>query len=152
MWCFVVDGSDPEVWGMLRTGRRIMLELVEGICNVARHGDVDCAFGVIPFESHAEVAFARPFCGDGVKGFEGGNKVVSMFFTHILDSKIINNKAESDRSSCVAIETMGEFARMVAEFCKVFNKMVIGEDSGLWEAIHAFDNLCQDVTIVDEGC
>jgi hypothetical protein len=52
-----------------------MLEFQLGFFNIAGHGHVDGACLIVPFEGHAEVAFARPFGGDVVQVLEGSDQV-----------------------------------------------------------------------------
>ncbi len=64
-----------------------MLEFEESFFNVARHGHVDSARCVIPLEGHAKEAFARPFCGDVIQGFESGDKVFGVLRPTYLTPK-----------------------------------------------------------------
>jgi hypothetical protein len=139
------------MWRVLGTVGWFMLEFEESFFNVARHGHVDSACFVIPLEGHAKEAFARPFCGDVIQGFESGDKVFGVFAANIFDAKVVDNKAEGDRVGGMMEEARSVFGRTVPKGDKMFDKAVVCKDSGLRGAVHAFANLGHDRAVVDEG-
>ncbi len=146
-----IGRSGPGMWRVLGTAGWLMLEFEESFFNVARHGHVGSARFVIPLEGHAKEAFARPFCGDVIQGFESGDKVFGVFAANIFDAKVVDNKAEGDRAGGMMEEARSVFGRTVAKGGKMFDKAVVCKDSSLREAVHAFANLDHDIAVVDEG-
>ena len=82
-----------------------MHELVQCIGYVARHGEVDGAGLVIPFEGKAAVEGPGPVGGDGVEGLEGVDEVLGVFFADVFHAKVVYDKGEGEGSSGVAEET-----------------------------------------------
>ncbi len=74
-----------------------------------------------------------------------------MVAANIFDSEVINNKTERYRAGFMCEETGCVFGGMVTIGGKVFDKALVGEDSCLWEAIHAFANFNHDVAVVYKG-
>ena len=50
-----IDGSCPEMWGMLRSEGRRMAQGEHGFGNIVGHGEIDKAGGVVPIESETTV-------------------------------------------------------------------------------------------------
>ena len=61
-----VDRRGPTVRGMLWFGRCGVAKGKQRFGDIARHGDVDVARGVVPVYSETEVAGAGPVFGDGI--------------------------------------------------------------------------------------
>ena len=75
-----------------------MFEAGEGIADIAGHGEFDRArvTVVVPLESNAAEHIALP-AGDGFVFFlEMSDDVVAVLSVDVLDSKVINHKAELD--------------------------------------------------------
>jgi hypothetical protein len=68
------------------------LEAAEGVCNVARHSDVNSGAHVIPFDCHAGAQGAGPVSGDFVEFFQGGEKVFGIGTISVFDPKGIDNQ------------------------------------------------------------
>ena len=83
-----------------------MLEALESCFNVARHGEITSAFGVVPFESEATVEFGLPVGGDCVLLAEDGCQMLGMFAANIFDCKVVDNKAKRDGFGLVSEKTM----------------------------------------------
>jgi hypothetical protein len=47
-----------------------VLEAVQGLGDIARHGEANAAGAVIPDEGEAKILGVRPIGGDGVQGLE----------------------------------------------------------------------------------
>jgi hypothetical protein len=70
-----------------------------------------------PIKSETKVAGAGPFGGDGVEGLEGGVVMLDVFATSVLDSEIIDDQTEEDRTGrSIGEETGSMLCRYVAEF------------------------------------
>jgi hypothetical protein len=64
-----MHGFDPLVRGMLLLGWWRMVEFLEVLVDVVRHGYNDIAFVVVPIKSEAAVKGARPVDGEFIVGF-----------------------------------------------------------------------------------
>ena len=53
-------------------------------------------FVVVPFKGNAKVIFARPICFHWITVFDGLFEMISIFFSNIFDSKIVNDEGECD--------------------------------------------------------
>jgi hypothetical protein len=71
-----------------------MLKAMEGTFNVARHGNVYRAIGVVPFEGEADIAFARPILADAVDLAEGVHQLFGAGCFGVADAKVIHNEGE----------------------------------------------------------
>ena len=63
---------------------------MEGIVDVAGHGEVDFAFDVIPFQGETAVFFSLPICRHLIMLFNNSNQVICMLPSDVFDSEIIN--------------------------------------------------------------
>ena len=68
----------------------------------------------------------------------------------VSDGKVIHDQGKADVPSGVLPQAGCVGTRMVAMWQKEFLEVVIGNVTGLREAVHAFANFHIDVTIVDE--
>ena len=57
---------DALGWGSIVPGGLLVLKLEKGLFDVAFHGELDCAFGVVPVEVDSNVAVACPVGFHGV--------------------------------------------------------------------------------------
>jgi hypothetical protein len=70
---------------------------------------------ILPIRSETEVTGARP-CGGGVEGLEGlegSGEMLGVFAAGVLDSVIIDNQTEEDRTGNVDEETGSTFCGYV---------------------------------------
>ena len=73
-----------------------MFVFVQLYFDVPRHGNVEGPLGVIPFEFYSAVQFARPDFDEFVFFANAFDEVVGMLLSHIFDTKIVDDKQESD--------------------------------------------------------
>lgn len=66
------------------------------------------------------------------------DEVLCVFFANALDSKVADDERKRDGVS-VMVEKAGDVGDL-AVLCSdnVCNEAFVGEDSGLWEAVHLF--------------
>jgi hypothetical protein len=68
-------GAVLDVFGRVRCilwlGWLCVMELVEGFCNVSRHGEIDFAMHVVPVEMDADVMFASPIGAERIIRLKG---------------------------------------------------------------------------------
>ncbi len=111
---------------MLRLWRGGMLVFLQLFDDVARHGNVEGACVVIPFEAYAAVEVAVPILGEFIFLFDAHDKVVDIFLTHIFHAKIVNNKCEGDGACYVLPEAGHLLAFKISMGGKVFLEELVG--------------------------
>jgi hypothetical protein len=73
--------------------------------------------------------------------------VVNISLVDVLHAKIVNNQGEADWAPFVAPESRGYIALSVTCFVESFGEEVLGNDSGLREAIHSLSYFAENVAI-----
>ena len=69
----------------------------EDLLNVAWHGHVTHAFGIVPFKVHDGKVVTLPFLSDGVVLLEDVVGVKGVTFSHVFNYKFISNEGEYNR-------------------------------------------------------
>jgi hypothetical protein len=64
---------------------------MQGVFDVARHGDVHVVLGVVPVDSESAIEFAGQAGQDLVERSEGIDKVLGIFAADIFYAKIVDN-------------------------------------------------------------
>ena len=82
-----MDRIGPFVGGGLGAFWGVVFKLGEGMFNVAWHGDVDVAVGIVPVEGEPAVEGTRPVDGGFIVVIEGGYKVLCVDFGEIFIKK-----------------------------------------------------------------
>jgi len=77
--------------------------------------------------------------------------VDSILFVSVLDSKVVHDEGESDRACVMMPEAWGYGAWCIPMGGKELLELLVGQEPGLGEAIHAALNFNIDVPIVDQG-
>ena len=77
--------------------------------------------------------------------------MINILLVGVLDSKIVDNEGEGEWACIVFPKAGREGHGCVTVGRQMFYKMVIGNASGLGEAVHPFSDFDVDVTVVDEG-
>ena len=80
--------------GMLRASRYVVLEPLESMFNVARHGYVQGAIDIIPLEGKSNVSLPSPISSETVGGAENVQQSVDIVSVGVSDPKIIHNQSE----------------------------------------------------------
>jgi hypothetical protein len=111
---------------MLRLWRGGMLVFLQLFDDVARHGNVEGACVLIPFEAYATVEVAVPILGEFIFLFDAHDKVVDISLTHIFHAKIINNKCEGDGVRHVLPEAGHLLAFEISVGGKAFLEELVG--------------------------
>ena len=81
-------------------------ESVDGLGDVAGHGEVDGSGGVVPLESEAAVERAGPVGGNFILELEGVDQVLGVFGADVLHSEVVDNEGEGD-GACGMVEEAG---------------------------------------------
>ena len=79
---------------MLWPLRWFVFEMLEKFRDVFGHGDVEILFLVVPIKHDSTVEGACPIFRDGVMLVYGVDQVVRIFFSNVLDTKIIYTKCK----------------------------------------------------------
>jgi hypothetical protein len=111
---------------MLRLQQGGMLVFLQLFDDVARHGNVEGACVVIPFEAYAAVEVAVPIFGEFIFFFDALDKVVDILLTHIFHSKIVDNKCEGDGACRVLPEAGSLLAFKISMGGKEFLEELVG--------------------------
>ena len=108
---------------------------------------MDLALGVVPIHVHPNVAHFGPIDGADIVFVENFGKMVGVFFANIFYAKVIDAEGEGDGAPIVLPEAWRGRALMVAMFVESFFELILGEDAGLQEALHALLDLDVDSAI-----
>jgi hypothetical protein len=73
--------------------------------------------------------------------------MIRMLLADILDAEIIDDKDKGNRTSSMFEVAWSGGDGSIAILGEVEYKTFVGNDTGLWEAIHAFVDLDVDVTV-----
>lgn len=98
-----IRGQSPGMWSVLGSGHRWVLEMCECFLDVTWHGPINGVCLIIPVESHAKVEGASPIFGDSVHGAESVKEMLGMFPANIFNTKVIDNKGESNGVGVVSV-------------------------------------------------
>ena len=120
-------GRIALVWGMLRANWWRVFEAAEDVRDASRHGQVDCAIFVVPFDGDAAAKVSGPVGRQGVVFSEGCFQVEGVFFAHTFNSKIVHNEGERDWSPLMLPQAMCVFGWMVTMFGEAFGEQLIGK-------------------------
>ena len=83
---------------------------------------------------------------------EAGDQVIKIMLGEVLDAKIINTEAEHQRPCFMLPKTCGEGAWVVSVGFQGSDKVLIGKDCSLLQAVHSFFNSDIYVAVVcDDG-
>jgi hypothetical protein len=76
--------------------------------------------------------------------------VVCIFFVNIFDAKVVDSQAEGDRAMRVSEEARSVASPYTPMCVQVLHKACIGNDSRLWQAIHALADFNHEMVVVDQ--
>lgn len=140
-----------ERGGRIGPGCADVLEMDECVSDVVGHGECDVSVCmvdvVVPFEGHTKVVFSGPIGLDWVGGGEDFLKVEGIGLVDVLNSKVIDNKGEGDRSGPVGEEAMSETAWVVVRGREDGFELVIGKATRFFEAIDGASDFTIDPTV-----
>ena len=71
-----------------------VLELAERFVDIARHGQVNFAFGVVLVQCDANIVGAHPISINFVVLLEHSEEMLGVFFTNEFDAKVIDYQGE----------------------------------------------------------
>jgi hypothetical protein len=106
---------------------------------------------VIPCQREATLSGSRPISADFVKALESGDEMVSVATLEVFYAEVVDDKGENDCSLIVFPEAVCEVHWRVSMWSKKFDKLVVGDFAGLWEAVHASLDLDVDKAVADFG-
>ena len=70
--------------------RRFVVEFIEGLFHVARHGYVKISFGIVPGKGEAKLLCSFPIYGALVCVLDGCYSVVGVGFGEALDAEVVD--------------------------------------------------------------
>ncbi len=111
---------------MLRLWRGGMLVFLQLLDDVSRHGNVEGACVVIPFEAYAAVEVTFPIFGEFIFVFNTLDKVVDTLLVHIFHAKFVDDKCERDGVCHVLPEAGSLFAFKISVGGKAFLEELVG--------------------------
>jgi hypothetical protein len=75
-----------------------MREALEGFGYIARHGEIDSAVDIVPFEMDAQVEVAISVSCHFVLGGNDIEEMLGMLVTNAFDAEVIDHKGERNRA------------------------------------------------------
>ena len=96
---------------------------------------------------HSAVHRAFPVYRGFVELFYAGDEVLGITCVSVLDTKIVHYQCEGHWFRFVFEQARGRVSWCVSVFCKVSDKFVICESARLWETVHSFSDLDEDMAI-----
>jgi hypothetical protein len=69
-------------------------------------------------------------------------------FADVFYAKVVDDKGELDWTGLVFLKAWCVFGRDVAECGKVFAQLVVGDDAGLRESVHALADFIVNISVV----
>jgi hypothetical protein len=94
--------------------------------DVARHGNVEGACIVIPFEVYDAAEVAVPIFGEFIFFVDALDKVVDILLTCIFHAKIVNDKCEGDGACRLLLEARSLLAFKISMGGKAFLEELVG--------------------------
>jgi hypothetical protein len=135
------------MWCELRAGRDWMLQSFQGRGDIAGHRDVHKFFVVVPFNGKATVILAFPIDCNFVVRAEGLEKVIGIVGRKGFDTKVIDTETKFCGARGMGPETCCVRARTVTVWSELTDKVLVGKDGCLLEAVHASFDLDVDVIV-----
>ena len=102
---------------------------------------------VVPIEGKAKIAGAGPIVSDPIEVAKGREEVFGVSAAHSFYAEIVDNQREQDGASAVAPKAVGVATGIVAGLGEMEDKAFICDQSGLWQAVHAFADIDKDEAI-----
>lgn len=105
------SGLLPGLGGMLWAAGHGMAETQQGTFNVARHGKVDSAVGVVPSEGEPTIAAGIPIFTDCIVLPKDRHEMLCIGTIGVFDCKVIHDKGKGERASVMLPQSRGDGAR-----------------------------------------
>ena len=70
-----------------------------------------------------------------------------MLFSNIFDAKIVHGEAETNRASVMCPQSRGCGALAIAMLCQALFQQLLGNDTGLWQAVHSLSYFAVDGSV-----
>ena len=107
----------------------IFLELFD---DVSRHGDIERAFDVVPFEAYSTVEVAVPIFSEFIFFLDAIYQVVNVLLTRVFYSKIVDDKCECDGAGGVLPKAGRLFAFEVSVGAKRLRSSLLANIPACW--------------------
>ncbi len=136
-----------------------MLELCQSFLHVVWHGQMNLALVVVTIQCYPNV-FACPIAHKFVVFFKCILEILCMFFADVFYAKVIDAQCNLYWSCVVFLKARYQLALLVFVFVETFSKEIVGQQSCLWDAVHAapgsdvdaavFGDFFSDLVFVDD--
>ena len=137
---------------MLGTFRAIMFVFLELLTDVARHGYVEGAVMIIPFEAYPTIEFSISIFGELIFFFDRRDEVVYVLLTRVFHPKIIHSKGKCDGLCGMFPQAGGLFAFIITMGGKAFLQEFVCQYTSLGEAPNCPSHFQVYVSIVHLVC
>ena len=118
---------------VLETSGGGVLEVDECFGDASVHGCIDISwFVVVPFESEAATVLSCPVFCHFIVFRKGVSEMVAIGSADMLDSEIIDCKAEDDRIGFVFEESRGDSGLVVSVLVQSWDESLIGDSACMW--------------------
>ena len=114
-----------------------MGEALQGAVNVTGQGDVASSCSVVPFQMEATILAAVAVNFAFVMGPKNGKKVIDVGLMHEFDAEVVDDEGKNNRSGFVVPKAGSKGHGFITSRGKQGDKEIIGEATGLREAVHA---------------
>lgn len=143
-----VSRNSPTMRGVLRAFGRGVREALKDFGDIAGHGEIDGAGVVIPVEMDPAINLGVPVDGKLVVRGESGNQVFDVRLIGVLDTKVIDGKSEHDGVGLVLEKPVRVAGGMVAGGGELGQECIVGDTTGLGQAVHTFTDSKINMTIM----
>ena len=141
-----IDRSRPTMWCMLRFGGGRMAQSEKSLGNIVGHGDVNKTSIIVPVNFKSEITGPGPVFGERIASGECSEKVIGISLGEKFNTKIVDGKSE--RGATVGVTPKAGSVRdgEVTERSEMRFELIISEDGGFLETIHAFADFDVEIT------
>ena len=125
------------------------------VADVVIHGQAACTVvmvsSVVPIEVDSSKLCSLLISRHFIMLGKNSEEMISMLFSHILNTEVIYDEDKLHRAPNVAPEARRSGRLMIPRSVEALAKKVVGESARLWEPISTADNGEVYSAVVDEG-
>ena len=144
-----VDGGCPRVGRILGPLGRWVFKALEGLFDVARHGEIASTSGVVPSEMNAGEDVGVPVDSEIVLFAQAGGKEFDVVFLGVADKEIVNNKGKKEIAGAMTEKSWCTTTLVEVMGCQVLDERLISNVPCLFETVHAAVDAHIEISI---GC
>jgi len=128
-----LHAGEAHVCGGCQRGWISVAKTFEGLGNIARHGEFDRAFDVVPLKMESTELGPGPIDGDGAVIVEGGDEKVGSELANTLDAKVIDNESKHDWFGGANKETGGVAGLNKTSGGELAHELLVGQCWKCWK-------------------